>query len=74
MPTPRSMYVPSRYCASANTVRRPGDAYFMFRAFIGGDSEAKLHCIHMEETERPDGDKDFKAIFFPNDPLEWFDM
>jgi len=51
------------------------DAYFQFRAFIAGDSStAKLHCIHMEETERSDGDKDFKAIFSRNDPLEWFDM
>lgn len=51
------------------------DAYFMFRAFIGGDSStAKVHCIHMEETEKPGGDKDFKAIFFQNDPLEWFDI
>jgi len=27
----------------------------------------------MEELEKPDGDKVFKAIFFQNDPLEWFD-
>ncbi|KAF8858147.1 hypothetical protein BDZ45DRAFT_674277 [Acephala macrosclerotiorum] len=52
-----------------------GDLYFMFRAFIGGDAEtAKLHCIHMEEIEKPDGDKVFKAIYFQNDPLEWFDV
>jgi len=50
------------------------DAYFMFRAFVGGEAEtASLHCIHMEEIEKPDGDKVFKAIFFQNDPLEWFD-
>jgi hypothetical protein len=54
---------------------RGRDAYFMFRAFIGGDSTtAKLHCIHMEEIEMPDGDKVFKAIFFKDDPLEWFDV
>ncbi|CAG8955971.1 hypothetical protein HYFRA_00008826 [Hymenoscyphus fraxineus] len=50
-------------------------SYFMFRAFIAGDAEtAKLHCIHLEETERPDGDKDFRAIFTKNDRLEWFDV
>ncbi|CAG8977920.1 hypothetical protein HYALB_00001800 [Hymenoscyphus albidus] len=50
-------------------------SYFMFRAFIAGDAEmAKLHCIHLEETERPDGDKDFRAIFRKNDRLEWFDV
>ncbi|KAG9239479.1 hypothetical protein BJ875DRAFT_448192 [Amylocarpus encephaloides] len=49
--------------------------YFMFRAFIAGEAEgAKLHCIHMEETERPDGDKDFRAIFGEGDKLEWFDV
>lgn len=48
----------------------------MFRAFIpdGGDSEtAKLHCIHFEEIEKPDGDKVFRAIFNKDDELEWFD-
>jgi len=51
------------------------NAYIHFRAFIPGDaSTAKLHCIHLEETEKPDGDKDFKAIFVQNDPLEWFDI
>ncbi|KAG4443592.1 hypothetical protein IFR05_000969 [Cadophora sp. M221] len=50
------------------------DCYFMFRAFIPGEAEtAKLHCIHMEEIEKPDGDKVFRAIYFQNDPLEWFD-
>jgi len=50
------------------------DCYFMFRAFIPGEAEtAKLHCIHMEEIEKPDGDKVFRAVFFQNDPLEWFD-
>jgi len=49
--------------------------YFMFRAFIGGEAEtAKLHCIRMEEIEESDGNKIFKAIFFQNDPLEWFDV
>ncbi|KAH7330063.1 hypothetical protein BKA65DRAFT_527727 [Rhexocercosporidium sp. MPI-PUGE-AT-0058] len=48
--------------------------YFMFRAFIPGEAEtAKLHCIHMEEVEKPDGDKVFRAIYSQDDPLEWFD-
>jgi len=51
------------------------DAYFMFRAFIGsGPESAKLHCIHMEEIGGDDEEKTFKAIFFQNDPLEWFDI
>lgn len=51
----------------------PGPAYFMFRAFIPGEAEnAKLHCIHTEEIEKPDGDKVFKAIFGEGDKLEWF--
>jgi len=53
------------------------DAYFMFRAFVpnpGETESVRLHCIHMEEIEQPDGDKVFKAIFFQNDPLEWFDI
>jgi len=51
------------------------DAYFHFRAFIPGDAEtAKLHSIYLQEIERPDGDKVFKAIFHQNDPLEWFDV
>jgi len=46
----------------------------MFRAFIPGGAEtAKLHCIHMEEIEGEEAEKTFKAIFFQNDPLEWFD-
>ena len=53
---------------------RPGDCYFMFRAFIPGEAEtAKLHCIHMEEIENGDETKTFRAIFFQKDPLEWFD-
>ncbi|KAF4630101.1 hypothetical protein G7Y89_g8037 [Cudoniella acicularis] len=52
----------------------PHDAYFLFRAFIpGGAESAKLHCIHMEEKELPNGDKVFKAIFNQDEPLEWFD-
>jgi hypothetical protein len=54
---------------------RPSDAYFMFRAFIPGDAEtATLHCIRLQETEMPDGDKVFKAIFSQDDKLEWFDI
>lgn len=46
----------------------------MFRVFIPGDSEtAKLHCIHTEEVEKPDGDKVYRAIFSGEDALEWFD-
>jgi len=51
---------------------KPSAAYFMFRAFVAGET-VKLHCIHMEEVEQPDGSKTFKAIFSQNDPLEWFD-
>jgi len=54
---------------------RPSDAYFMFRAFIPGDAEtATLHCIRLQEIEKPDGDKVFKAIFSQDDKLEWFDI
>jgi len=53
---------------------KAGDLYFHFRAFIPGGAEtATLHSIRMDETEHPDGDKTFKAVFFQNDPLEWFD-
>lgn len=49
-------------------------SYFMFRAFIPGGAEtAKLHCIHMAEIEGKDGEKTFKAIWGPDDKLEWFD-
>jgi hypothetical protein len=49
--------------------------YIMFRAFIAGEAEtARLHCIHLEERERGDGEKDFKAIFGEGDGLEWFDV
>ncbi|KAH6678149.1 hypothetical protein B0J14DRAFT_316129 [Halenospora varia] len=52
----------------------PHDAYFHFRAFIPGDAEtASLHCIHMKQIDKPDGDKVFKAIFSQSEPLEWFD-
>ncbi|KAK4648731.1 uncharacterized protein QC761_112810 [Podospora bellae-mahoneyi] len=51
-----------------------GPAYIHFRAFIGGpDDEAKLHSIHTEDKEEPDGGHTFRAIFTKNDPLEWFD-
>ncbi|KAI9050749.1 hypothetical protein LZ554_004868 [Drepanopeziza brunnea f. sp. 'monogermtubi'] len=50
------------------------DAYFMFRAFIPAEaSTAKLHCIHTEEAEKPDGDKVYRAIFSQHDKLDWFD-
>ncbi|KAK4659717.1 hypothetical protein QC762_112810 [Podospora pseudocomata] len=51
-----------------------GPAYIHFRAFTGGpDDEAKLHSIHTEDKEEPDGGHTFRAIFTKNDPLEWFD-
>jgi len=54
---------------------KPSDAYFMFRAFVPGDADtASLHSIRMDEEERPDGDKVFKAIFHQNDPIVWFDI
>ncbi|ESZ91354.1 hypothetical protein SBOR_8262 [Sclerotinia borealis F-4128] len=51
------------------------DKYFMFRAFIVGDSDtAKLHCIHMEETDvGGEEGKMFRAIFRESDELTWFD-
>ncbi|APA14925.1 hypothetical protein SS1G_14386 [Sclerotinia sclerotiorum 1980 UF-70] len=51
------------------------DRYFMFRAFIPGDSDtAKLHCIHMEEKDvGGEEGKKFRAIFEENDELDWFD-
>jgi len=49
--------------------------YIMFRAFTSGGGEtAKLHCLHMEETEKKDGDKVFRAIFGEGDQLDWFDI
>ncbi|KAI0484743.1 hypothetical protein GGR56DRAFT_615220 [Xylariaceae sp. FL0804] len=51
-----------------------GPAYVHFRAFVaGGDDPPKLHSIHTEEREEPDGGKTFRAIFTKDDPLEWFD-
>ncbi|KAM7182671.1 hypothetical protein V8F33_014119 [Rhypophila sp. PSN 637] len=51
-----------------------GPAYIHLRIFTGGpDAEARLHSIHTEEKEQPDGGKTFRAIFTKNDPLEWFD-
>ncbi|KAK3945238.1 hypothetical protein QBC46DRAFT_371647 [Diplogelasinospora grovesii] len=51
-----------------------GPAYIHFRAFTGGpDDEVKLHSIHTEEKENPDGGHTFRAIFTKDDPLEWFD-
>ncbi|KAK0730558.1 hypothetical protein B0H67DRAFT_639043 [Lasiosphaeris hirsuta] len=51
-----------------------GPAYIHFRAFTGGpDDEPKLHSIHTEEKEEPDGGRSFRAIFTKNDPLDWFE-
>jgi hypothetical protein len=49
-----------------------GPAYLHVRIFIS-DDPAKLHCIHTEERDEPDGGKRFRAIFTKEDPLEWFD-
>ncbi|RSL70530.1 hypothetical protein CEP54_001716 [Fusarium duplospermum] len=51
-----------------------GPAYLHFRAFIGGgDEPAKLHSIHTEERDDPNGGKTYRAIFTKDDELEWFD-
>ncbi|KAI1168484.1 hypothetical protein F5B18DRAFT_281813 [Nemania serpens] len=48
------------------------DSYLHVRIFVS-DEPAKLHCIHTEEREEPDGGKRFRAIFAKDDALEWFD-
>ena len=54
-----------------------GPAYVHFRAFDGdpkaGGAGSKLHSIHTEDKERPDGHHSHRAIFTKDDPLEWFD-
>lgn len=49
--------------------------YIHFRAFIPGEpNTAKLHCIHMEETDvGGEEGKMFRAVFGEGDALEWFD-
>ncbi|KAI0525786.1 hypothetical protein F5B22DRAFT_657066 [Xylaria bambusicola] len=49
-----------------------GPAYLHVRIFVS-DEPAKLHCIHTEEQEEPDGTKRYRAIFTKADDLEWFD-
>ncbi|KAI1744052.1 hypothetical protein F4680DRAFT_444085 [Xylaria scruposa] len=49
-----------------------GPAYLHVRVFVS-DEPAKLHCIHTEEREEPDGGKRYRAIFTKDDALEWFD-
>lgn len=49
-----------------------GPAYIHVRVFVS-DEPAKLHCIHTEERDEPDGGKRFRAIFTRDDELEWFD-
>jgi len=52
------------------------DGYIQFRAFVptpGSSEVVKLHSIHTEETEHPDGNRTYRAIFSKNDPLKWFD-
>lgn len=51
-----------------------GPAYVHFRAFTAGSEEPpKLHSIHTEEKDEPDGGKTYRAIFTNADELEWFD-
>ena len=52
-----------------------GAAYVHFRLFATGATEepAKLHSIHTEERQTPDGDTRYRAIFTSDDQLEWFD-
>ncbi|TGJ87672.1 hypothetical protein E0Z10_g1117 [Xylaria hypoxylon] len=49
-----------------------GPAYLHVRVFVS-DEPAKLHSIHTEEREEPDGGKRYRAIFTKDDALEWFD-
>ncbi|KAF2967172.1 hypothetical protein GQX73_g6359 [Xylaria multiplex] len=49
-----------------------GPAYLHVRVFVS-DEPAKLHSIHTEEREEPDGRKRYRAVFTKDDPLEWFD-
>ncbi len=49
-----------------------GPAYLHVRVFVS-DEPAKLHSIHTEEREGPDGEKRYRAIFAKDDALEWFD-
>ena len=49
-----------------------GPAYLHVRIFVS-DELAKLHCIHTEEREEPDGEKRYRAVFTKADELEWFD-
>ncbi|KAI8630399.1 hypothetical protein F5Y19DRAFT_474182 [Xylariaceae sp. FL1651] len=49
-----------------------GPAYLHVRVFVS-DEPAKLHSIHTEEREEPDGGKKYRAIFTKDDELEWFD-
>ncbi|CCF32537.1 hypothetical protein CH063_04916, partial [Colletotrichum higginsianum] len=50
-----------------------GPAYIHFRVFVPGGEPPKLHSIHTEEKEQPDGDRTYRAIFTKDDVLEWFD-
>ncbi|KAF2733409.1 hypothetical protein EJ04DRAFT_577614 [Polyplosphaeria fusca] len=59
------------------------DGYIHIRVFISakegtdGTTEdervAKLHSIHTEEVVKQNGDHVYRAIFGPEDPLEWFE-
>ncbi|KAI0430419.1 hypothetical protein F5Y09DRAFT_230041 [Xylaria sp. FL1042] len=53
--------------------KKPG--YLHVRVFVSGpDNPAKLHSIHTEEREEPEGGgKTYRAIFTKEDALEWFD-
>ncbi|KAI1302499.1 hypothetical protein F5Y03DRAFT_396482 [Xylaria venustula] len=58
---------------------QPVPAYLHVRVFVAEDKEkgekiAKLHSIHTEARDEPDGNgKRYRAIFTKDDPLEWFD-
>ena len=62
---------------------KEGRYFIHVRIFVGGDvrpegeredaRKVKFHCIHLEESEEPDGEKSFRALFGRNDKLEWFD-
>ncbi|KAI0541190.1 hypothetical protein GGR58DRAFT_35053 [Xylaria digitata] len=54
------------------TMLDDGPGYLHVRVFVS-DDPAKLHSIHTEEREEPDGGKRYRAIFTKDDPLEWFD-
>ncbi|KAI1821922.1 hypothetical protein F4861DRAFT_425570 [Xylaria intraflava] len=49
-----------------------GPAYIHVRIFVS-EAGPKLHSIHTEQRDEPDGGKRYRAIFTRDDALEWFD-